>query len=289
MAALAVVATAATYIWHVNTTIRPFPTTAVRAVSLLILCAYVGTALYFLLRELTIADLRLRFTDAGKALLVVLPVVIVLNLVATPSNMLLSNFLRDVVETGTIFPGVSLVALVVYYGPGFLLVVLLFPHVARAASRFGTGLTAFLALGVGMTMFSESRIAAVYVPAFLAMVVLVLSEREEFPRWGYYVTASLCVLFSKVWLPMRWSDAYSVESFAGFAEQIYFMNFGPYMTVQTFALQAAACVVAMLVLACWLYQSSIAQFAIGLRLVRSAATMRRINRPPAAPSPPATP
>jgi hypothetical protein len=67
---------------------------------------------------------------------------------------------------------------------------------------------------------------------------------------------------------MRWSDSYSTVTYAGFPEQLYFMNFGPYMSMQTFSLQAAACVVAMLVLACWLYESRIKRFVIGPRPVQ---------------------
>jgi hypothetical protein len=268
IATCAMIAIAAAYTWHINTTVRPFPSTALRWVSLLILCGYVGAAFYFLHRELTIADLRPRPADVGKALLVVIPVVVVLKLVAGPSSLSLSDFVRNVVETGTYLPGISLVALVVYYGPGFLLAILLLPRWAKAAGTFGPGLLAFLSLGVCMTMFSESRIAAVYVPAFLSMVALALSEMRELARWGYYVTAALCILFSKVWLPMRWSDSYSTVTYAGFPEQLYFMNFGPYMSMQTFSLQAAACVVAMLVLACWLYESRIKRFVIGPRPVQ---------------------
>jgi hypothetical protein len=188
---------------------------------------------------------------------VVVLVVSVLNLVAAPSAMPLTKVVRTMVETGTFLPGVSLVGLVVYYGPGFLLVMLLFPRCAKAAATFGPGLTAFLSLGICMTMISESRIAAVYVPAFLAMVTLLLCEMRELARWGYYVTAALCVVFSKVWLPIAWSDSYS-RPFTEFSEQVYFMNFGPFMSIQTFALQAAAVVVAALVLACWLFTRPLA-------------------------------
>jgi hypothetical protein len=251
VAAFAVIAIAAAYIWHLGS-MRNTPVPDLRWLALLILCAYVGTALYFLLRDLTIADLRPRLADVGKAVLVVLPVVIALKLVAGPSSLPLPDFVREMVGTGTYLPGVSLVALVVYYGPGFLLVFLLLPRIAKAAGTFGPGLLAFLSLGVCLTMFSESRLAAVYVPAFVAMVTLVLSEMRGLARWGYYVTAAVCVLFSKIWLPMRWNDSYSERHFQ-FPEQLYFMNFGQYMSIQTFALQAAACVVAMLILAHWLY------------------------------------
>ena len=265
MAVFAVVATAAICIWHIDDLRQYTPAPDLIWISILILCAYVGTALYFLLRELTVADLRPRLADVGKALLVVVSVAIVLKLVAAPSAMPLTKFVLTLVETGTFLPGVSLVALVVYYGPGFLLVMLLFPRCAKAAATFGPGLVAFLSLGVCMTMISESRIAAVYVPAFLAVVTLVLSEMRELARWGYYVTAALCVVFSKVWLPMAWSDSYR-RPFTRLSEQVYFMNFGQFMSTQTFALQAAAVVVATLVLACWLF-----------------------TRPPAVPSRPATP
>jgi hypothetical protein len=237
VAAFAVVAIAAGCIWHGDRLRQFTPADHLLWMSALILCAYVGAALYFLLRELTLADLRPRLADAGKALLVVVGVALVLKLVAGPSILPLAGFVRELVGTGTYLPGISLVALVVYYGPGFLLVILLFPHLATAAGTFGPGLVAFLSLGVCMTMFSESRVAAVYVPAFLAMTTLVLSEMRELARWGYYVTAALCVLFSKIWLPMRWSDSYNTRTFAEFPEQLYFMNFGPYMTNQTFVLR----------------------------------------------------
>jgi hypothetical protein len=265
-AAFAVVAIAATSIWYIEHLQRFTVAGHLLWVSVLILCVYVGTALYFLLRGLPIADLRPRLADVGKAVLVVLPVAIVLKLVASPSVLPPMDFIREVVGTGTYFPGVSLVAMVVYYGPGFLLLILLFPRCAKAAERFGPGLLAFLSLGICMTMFSESRIAAVYVPAFLFVVTLVLSDMRELARWGYYATAALCVLFSKIWLPMRWSDSYS-ETFSRFPEQLYFMNFGPYMSVQTFALQTAACVVAMLILAHWLYDLRIV--ARAMRVVLS--------------------
>jgi hypothetical protein len=267
MALLAAVAIAATYIWYHSKSLRHASVTDVRWLSLLILSAYVGTALYFLLRELTLADLRPRLVDVAKALLVVLSVPIVLKLVAAPSSLSFGYFVYALVTTGTAFPGVSLVAMVVYYGPGFLLLILLFPRCAKAAATFGPGLIVFLSLGVGMSMFSESRIAAAYVPAFLCVVTLALSEMRELARWGYYVTAALCVLFSKIWLPMAWGEYGSegAATYAQFPEQLYFMNFGAYMTAQTFMMQAVVCVVALLVLACWLYETRIAQLAIRLR------------------------
>jgi hypothetical protein len=259
MGLLAAIAIVAIYFWQINSMRGGW-------LALSILCAYAGTALYFLLRDLPFAALRPQLADALKALLVVLSVAAVLKLVTASSGSIsLEYFVHGIVITGTWFPGVSFVALVVYYGPGFLLVFLLFPRLTKAANTFGPGMIGFLSLGVGISLFSESRVAAVYVPAFLAMVALVLSDMHHLTRWGYYVTAGLCVLFSKIWLPMRWSDSYSTQPSANFPEQLYFMNFGPDMTIQTFVLQAAGCIVAMLVLACWLYESRIAQFATSLR------------------------
>ena len=118
------------------------------------------------------------------------------------------------------------------------------------------------------------------------MVTLVLSEMRELARWGYYVTAALCVLFSKIWLPMAWGQYGSegAATYAQFPEQLYFMNFGAYMTAQTFMLQAAVCVVALLVLACWLYEIRIAQFAARLRPAKCDSEPVGNTRPALQPS-----
>ena len=69
---------------------------------------------------------------------------------------------------------------------------------------------------------------------------------------------------------MAGAGAYG-RKIARFPEQLYFMNFGPYMITQTFLWQMAAAVLATLILACWLFEDRIVQMWNRLRHKRSAA------------------
>jgi hypothetical protein len=200
------------------------------------------------------------------ALAVVAAVRIILWTFAGPTNLSYLEFFNRGIFTGSAFPGISLLAHVVYWGPGILLVILLWPKVADAARELGTGFVAMLALGVCLSIFSESRTITAYIPGFILALTLALSRIEHLRQWGFVACAVLCVLFSKVWMQMaapdRFFDGQGMRPL-----QRYFMNFGPWISPQAYVWQGLAILAASVVLIGWLYGSKIQEKLKHLRVV----------------------
>jgi hypothetical protein len=141
----------------------------------------------------------------------------------------------------------------VYFGPAILLMLLIWPRVSAAARELGVGFVVFLTLGLCVSLNSESRVITQYIPGFALALSLALSRMPDLPRWGWGATGIFCVAFSKVWMSMSGPDRIFSGKFFEFPEQRYFMNFGPWMSLQTYLIQGAAALAVALVLALWLY------------------------------------
>jgi hypothetical protein len=218
-----------------------------------ILCCYVAVGLFILVRPLALFDLIPKLGDLVRGAAVLATVAVLLKIFASPSDLEKFEFFHRSVLTGLIFPGLSLVAHVVYFGPAILLILLLWSRLSAVAQEFGTGFVAVLALGLFLSINSESRTLTQYLPAFTIALSIALARMPNLPRWGMIATAILCVAFSKVWLPMAGpTRLYDGQHYA-FPEQLYFMNFGPWMSLQSYLWQTAAVLGAALILVAWLY------------------------------------
>ncbi len=225
---------------------------AVRLLSGAIACAYVTVGLYFLFRRVRLDDAIPQIRHVLSALAVVAGVATPLWLFAGPTDLSYLEFFKRGVYTGSAFPGISLVAHIVYFGPGILLVILLWPKVADAARELGTGFVAMLGLGVCLSIFSESRTITAYIPAFILALILALARMGHLRKWGFVACATLCVLFSKVWMQMAVTDRF-FDGPGLVPLQRYFMNFGPWFSPRSYLWQGLAILLASAILISWLY------------------------------------
>jgi hypothetical protein len=239
---------------------------ALRWLSGAIVCAYVTVGLYFLFRRVDFKDAIPKPGHVLSGLAVVASVMAILWVLAPGATEVSQlEFFRRGILTGSALPGISLVSHVVYFGPGILLVILLWPKVADAAAELGTGFVAMLALGVCLSIFSESRAITPYIPGFILALTLALARMEHLRQWGFVASAALCVLFSKVWMQMSAPDPF-FDGPGLRPMQRYFMNFGPWISPQAYVWQGLAILAASVVLIGWLYGSKIQEKLKHLRV-----------------------
>jgi hypothetical protein len=131
-------------------------------------------------------------------------------------------------------PGVFLVTHAAYYGPLFLLAVLLWRPVCRLIRRQGLGLTLAVLLGLLLSLNSQSR----YFINIFVMVIPFVVKATDGLGWGRVqcgLTAGLGLLFSKCWLPMN-TAPYSGRLLE-FPDQLMFMTHGPWISTATYVVQ----------------------------------------------------
>jgi hypothetical protein len=145
-------------------------------------------------------------------------------------------------ETGILFdrmlyssvarPLAFVVGHVVHFGPIIVLAMMLWPRSARHIHRFGPGMV-LLFLGIlvlGLT--SESRTITAILPFVVAFTALSVDRLEW--RMGKVVTfATMSLIVSRVWFPIN-QGAIDQPPHLEFPAQFYFMNFGPWMSNQSY-------------------------------------------------------
>ena len=126
----------------------------------------------------------------------------------------------------------------VYYGPVFLLLLLLWRRVAHATVELGAGFLFVIAVFSVLSVFSESRFTFMLWPFVVTVVCKVVSE-TSLPRLTQVCVAIGAVGFSKVWLTINqgpWPKPDFVALFE-WPKSVYFSSHGPWMTVQNYIIQ----------------------------------------------------
>jgi hypothetical protein len=134
-------------------------------------------------------------------------------------------------------PGVFLVMHAVFFGPVFILAVLLWPRVCALIQRQGVGLTLAILLGLLLGLNSQSRYLLNVFVMVIPFAVKAADELTWQPR-TYALFAGLGVLFSKCWLPMNGGNQYHGR-FLEFPDQLLFMTHGPWVSTVMYAVQGA--------------------------------------------------
>jgi hypothetical protein len=132
-------------------------------------------------------------------------------------------------------PGVFLVMHAVFFGPAFLLTVLLWPRVCSLMQRQGVGLTLAILLGLLLSLNSQSRYLLNVFVMVIPFAVMAADELAWKPRF-LTLMAGLGVLFSKCWLPMNGNHQYHGR-FLEFPDQLLFMTHGPWVSNVMYAVQ----------------------------------------------------
>lgn len=131
-----------------------------------------------------------------------------------------------------------LVGLSVYWGPAFLLMVLLWRKVAAEVRRLGPGAMAVVSLHVPLGLVTEPRYILVGWPFAVTALALAL-EKANPTRSLMYAFAALSVIASQFWLRINyrpWTGG-DYEKFLEFPKQLFFMHYGAWMSWTTFLAQ----------------------------------------------------
>ncbi len=211
-------------------------------------CAYLATALFLLLRG-SPGVLRLRpylepFRHRATYFKVVLLVGLAMVDRLLPSRSVVpigkSQMFELIAWNSVVAPLRFLVAHVTYFGPVVLILVLGWRTVARMIGESGPGLTLWAILAVLLSLDSESRHLVNVAPVLIAFVAKAVDTHRPRAR-ALFVFTALSLLVSKVWLVI------------GTERSLYFLNAGPWMSHEQYAVQGAF----MLVIAYWCVRSGI--------------------------------
>lgn len=164
-----------------------------------------------------------------------------------PPRLSTWNYLVHYVSLGaTARPAQFLIAHVTYCGALCLVLILLWPRVASCARRLGWGLAMVVAFAVVLGVNSETR-QLINVWPFLVLPGVLVVERLHLPLRFHGTLAVFALLLSKIWFPINYAVSSLGEagrafprgagSYLDFPAQAYFMNFGPWMSNLTLAIQ----------------------------------------------------
>jgi len=143
-----------------------------------------------------------------------------------------------------------LVSLAVFWGPLVLVGVLRWADVCQRARMLGVGAVVILTLALLLMLPTEPRYITYFWPVIVLCIVQASADvTAAFAGWF----AVLSFAASKLWLTINtgpWTANASRVSEL-FPQQLYFMNMGYWMIPSTFWIQAAVCILCLLVLSAW--------------------------------------
>jgi hypothetical protein len=150
------------------------------------------------------------------------------------TSLSIITFIKRVAISSIVRPFNFYIAHVVYYGPIVLLITILWRPFNRIVSQYGLGLSLFVAMNFILSLFSESR---TLLPAFSFFVILTVAavEEDKWPFWFYWGFGIVSFIFSKIWLPL--GKIPLSGGYYKFPYQWYFMNYGPWMSDLSYAIQ----------------------------------------------------
>ncbi len=161
----------------------------------------------------------------------------------------LGSFITDMAFAGSSMPLV-LVAHVVFFGPVIIIALFCFKPVCRLLQEYGIGLVLAVTVGFILSLNSESRRIGNFLPLIIPFLVKVV-ESLNWRLWHYWVFGSISIIFSKIWLKI--GGAPDSQDMMSYTSQLYYMNFGPFMSVEMYAIQGIAVVIVagLLCRFCW--------------------------------------
>ena len=142
-------------------------------------------------------------------------------------------------------PGVFLVTHCAYYGPIFLLALFLWRPLCRELHRGGMGLTLVVAMGLVLSLNSQSRY---FINIFVLLLPFLVKATDSlgWQRGHYVLIAGLCLLCSKVWLTINCGPF--TGKLLEFPDQYMFMSHGPWISTPMYLAQGAAVLIVGLLL-----------------------------------------
>gem|GEM_PF-4350318 len=150
--------------------------------------------------------------------------------------------------TALVKPLINVVSHVSYFGPAVILLFLLWKDVANIAKQYGLGLIFFLLISGFLSIDTESRHLIAFWPVFAVLTCEALNRRGV--TWVFvYTTLVAGLLTSRFWLLLNTKEPW-VGAFQDFPFQMFFMNFGPWMSDTMYVVFVAFSLILFIVL--WL-------------------------------------
>lgn len=137
----------------------------------------------------------------------------------------------------------------VYYGPVFLLLLLLWKRAGQMTVELGAGFVFVIAIFVVLSVFAESRFTFLLWPFVVAVVCKVLSA-TGLPRLTQGLVALGAIGLSKVWLIINqgpWPKP-DYDALFEWPKSVYFSSLGPWMSVENYLIQGSIVAVLFLLI-----------------------------------------
>ena len=128
----------------------------------------------------------------------------------------------------------------VYYGPVFVLFVLLWREIASVTVRFGIGFVLVISLFAVVSVFAESRFSFLFWP-FAVVAVSKAISTKILPRSILFLFAMASAYYSKIWLKINQAE-WPLPDFSALFEwpkSVYFSHLGPFMNGESYIMQGA--------------------------------------------------
>lgn len=193
------------------------------AIGLVIACTWLAFGVRELVQALPlrslVQDIDRTLINVGATVVTVAVIVLVLKIVPSAPNEYSMSFAEqfpDLISRAIQRPGISLLCLIIYFGPIASLALWRWRSVCQLAASMGPGMPIFLGMSLALALDSESRHLVFVFPVLVALTTKVLDARPIAPATVLLFLA-LSLALSRVWL--------SIGNPPGTA---YWMNFGPW-------------------------------------------------------------
>ena len=153
---------------------------------------------------------------------------------------------EKIVAEAVLRPGQSLVAHAVYLGILPVLLIVFWDRACRAAHRLGFAMTLFTASTVALALSCESRLLMHALVPLVLLAVLAL-EDLRLPSWAPWVLTGIAFTGSKVWFGINHEGFMSRDPVFSYPAQYWWMNIGPWMADEMWALQGSLALATLLI------------------------------------------
>lgn len=156
-------------------------------------------------------------------------------------------------------PLLGIIAGVVYYGPVIILAMVLLPQILKICTELGTAFLWVFTISITLCgLMTESRQWINLLP-FIVLAVIQTLERYALHKFFVAALLFIGIGFSKLWMSLNFEGMHDYVYQGGsrftFPLQRYFMNQGPYMSMESYLYQLVAVVLCGIVL-WWFFRQS---------------------------------
>ena len=163
-----------------------------------------------------------------------------------PEHYQTSTYLKTILKLSIAKPFIGIISFVIWFGPAIFLAVINWKKLSEEIHKYGYGLLFFFCGFLLLFLDSESRHTVLIYP-FLCAFTLKSLDRVQLNKYFIVTFVLLSVIFSKIWLPIN-PIPEEPGNLWEFPMQKYFMNVGPWMSNQPYAVQGAGILFSFVVL-----------------------------------------